>query len=522
MCGQQDERDERPGGGDAGGDEVGGAEAVEEGGRGGVVHLVGEAAVPGASEAVGDSQRRADRVVSGVGDRPGCRSGERAGQPRGVERRVDAADHGDAERPTEQAGGVVDSGANARLVRGHDAHDRLGRGRAREAQRRTIRSLGGSPEVINNARSDPRLAWNVEARRDSTRGTWAGSLVPRCCSVRSRLRLQRLQEEVGLVWDCGRLLPDDLPAPVAAFVELGTPRLVGQATASDDQIEAPLVAQDGGVTVQPHGYRGGRVVREEVENAGLDGPEELLARLRSPAGIDELEVVGHELAGGGGVRVVQRLRALVLDRAQAVGLRRAPLGSARRGDGGGRDEQLSSVRRDCRQQAPPPRFPSRQVALHDVTPPRRCRLAQDGRRRAADAIPPTWDIRGLRAQVWSRGGQRPRPRPMPRAPRTAQRVEPRWRVAPREAIAELRAVIGFDRWCWPLSDPDALVPLAGAAEHDYGPAVGRSLELEYSVGDFATMSVLARRAKPVGSLSAETRGDLARSPRWDEVLRPVG
>lgn len=92
----------------------------------------------------------------------------------------------------------------------------------------------------------------------------------------------------------------------------------------------------------------------------------------------------------------------------------------------------------------------------------------------------------------------------------------------REAIAELQAVIGFDRWCWPLADPDALVPLSGAAEHDYGPAVGRSLELEYSGGDFATMSVLARRANPVGSLSAETRGDLARSPRWDEVLRPVG
>jgi hypothetical protein len=92
----------------------------------------------------------------------------------------------------------------------------------------------------------------------------------------------------------------------------------------------------------------------------------------------------------------------------------------------------------------------------------------------------------------------------------------------REAIAELQAVIGFDRWCWPLADPEALVPVSGAAEHDYGPGVARSLELEYSGGDFATMSALARRANPVGSLSAETRGDLARSPRWDEVLRPVG
>ena len=92
-----------------------------------------------------------------------------------------------------------------------------------------------------------------------------------------------------------------------------------------------------------------------------------------------------------------------------------------------------------------------------------------------------------------------------------------------EAIADLRRVIGFDRWCWPLADPEALVPLgAGVAEHDYGPAVGRSLELEYSGGDVATMNVPARRRNPVGSLRVETGGDLARSPRWDEVLRPVG
>jgi DNA-binding CsgD family transcriptional regulator len=91
-----------------------------------------------------------------------------------------------------------------------------------------------------------------------------------------------------------------------------------------------------------------------------------------------------------------------------------------------------------------------------------------------------------------------------------------------EAIAQLQAVIGFDRWCWPLSDPETLVPLSGAAEHDYGPNVGRSLELEYSGGDFATMDVLARRVNPAASLSAETKGDLARSPRWDQVLRPVG
>src|SRR5215211_8847756 len=91
-----------------------------------------------------------------------------------------------------------------------------------------------------------------------------------------------------------------------------------------------------------------------------------------------------------------------------------------------------------------------------------------------------------------------------------------------EAIAELQCVIGFDRWCWPLADPETLLPGSGLAEHDFGPAVPRSLELEYSGGDFAAKHVLARRANSAGSLSGETGGELARSPRWDEVMRPVG
>jgi len=92
----------------------------------------------------------------------------------------------------------------------------------------------------------------------------------------------------------------------------------------------------------------------------------------------------------------------------------------------------------------------------------------------------------------------------------------------REAIADLQRLVGFDRWVWSLADPETLLPLGGVAEHDYGPRVPRALELEYSGGDFAAKDVLARRANPAGSLSTETGGDLARSPRWDEVLRPVG
>src|SRR5204862_427564 len=65
-------------------------------------------------------------------------------------------------------------------------------------------------------------------------------------------------------------------------------------------------------------------------------------------------------------------------------------------------------------------------------------------------------------------------------------------------------------------------PSGGIAEHDFGPGVPRSLELEYSGNDFAAKHVLARRVNSAASLSGETAGDLARSPRWDEVLGPVG
>lgn len=89
-------------------------------------------------------------------------------------------------------------------------------------------------------------------------------------------------------------------------------------------------------------------------------------------------------------------------------------------------------------------------------------------------------------------------------------------------IAELQRVIGFDRWCWPLADPETLLPGSGLALHDFGPRVPRSLQLEYSIDGFVAKHAVARRANPAGSLSAETGGDPARSPRWDEVLRPVG
>jgi DNA-binding CsgD family transcriptional regulator len=97
-----------------------------------------------------------------------------------------------------------------------------------------------------------------------------------------------------------------------------------------------------------------------------------------------------------------------------------------------------------------------------------------------------------------------------------------WESTQREAIGELQRVIGFDRWCSIRGDPETLVSLGAIGEHGYGSGVPRVLELEYSGHDSAARDAVARRSAPAASLSAETGGDLARSPRWDEVLRRVG
>ena len=92
----------------------------------------------------------------------------------------------------------------------------------------------------------------------------------------------------------------------------------------------------------------------------------------------------------------------------------------------------------------------------------------------------------------------------------------------REAVAELKRVIGFDRWCVPLVDPDSLVSHTGVAETDHIPALDRLQLLDARLGEPNTGAAIARRRDRVGLLSATTRGDLARSRRWRETLESYG
>lgn len=92
----------------------------------------------------------------------------------------------------------------------------------------------------------------------------------------------------------------------------------------------------------------------------------------------------------------------------------------------------------------------------------------------------------------------------------------------REAIADLKRTIGFDRWCVPLVDPDALTAYAGVAETDHIADLDRLQLYDASLAEANNGVAVARRRDRVGLLSRETAGDLARSRRWRETLERYG
>jgi DNA-binding CsgD family transcriptional regulator len=89
------------------------------------------------------------------------------------------------------------------------------------------------------------------------------------------------------------------------------------------------------------------------------------------------------------------------------------------------------------------------------------------------------------------------------------------------AVAELRQAVGFDRWCWPLSDPDSALSTGGMGEVDFWPALARLVALEHG-GDVTSKPQLVAGRRASVALSAATSGKLARSRRWRECLRPYG
>jgi len=91
-----------------------------------------------------------------------------------------------------------------------------------------------------------------------------------------------------------------------------------------------------------------------------------------------------------------------------------------------------------------------------------------------------------------------------------------------EAVARLRHVVPADAYCFSSADPGSLVMTATASDgvdRELAPIVYRN---EHEQRDVAKHADLARGHRPVRVLAQETGGELERSPRYRELLRPMG
>ena len=97
-----------------------------------------------------------------------------------------------------------------------------------------------------------------------------------------------------------------------------------------------------------------------------------------------------------------------------------------------------------------------------------------------------------------------------------------WPAFGDEVARHLRRSTGFDGWCVMQTDPDTLLPARALAAGSATTAPRRIWQIEFHVPDVCKLAYLARGGQRVSTVNAATGGDLARSPRWDEIMRPAG
>jgi DNA-binding CsgD family transcriptional regulator len=92
-----------------------------------------------------------------------------------------------------------------------------------------------------------------------------------------------------------------------------------------------------------------------------------------------------------------------------------------------------------------------------------------------------------------------------------------------EVIRVLRRAVPFDAWCWPLFDPETLLPCAAMAESPFQIREQlRIFTLNYQLEEPAWVLTLSRSRELLSRLSARTEGDFARNHLWEEVYRSNG
>lgn len=98
-----------------------------------------------------------------------------------------------------------------------------------------------------------------------------------------------------------------------------------------------------------------------------------------------------------------------------------------------------------------------------------------------------------------------------------------WPAFCDQLVGCLQRGVGFDGWCLAQTDPETLLPARAAAGNSpVGGRQQRFWELEHQAPGAGSLASLASGAASARALSLSTGGDLARSRRWDEIMRPSG
>jgi DNA-binding CsgD family transcriptional regulator len=91
-----------------------------------------------------------------------------------------------------------------------------------------------------------------------------------------------------------------------------------------------------------------------------------------------------------------------------------------------------------------------------------------------------------------------------------------------EVLRSLRRLLPVDAAFFATADPDTLLFTGAHAEEPLTGATALFLDNEFGGNDVNRFSSLARSPVPVASLDAATRSDRWASPRYREIMRPLG
>ena len=97
-------------------------------------------------------------------------------------------------------------------------------------------------------------------------------------------------------------------------------------------------------------------------------------------------------------------------------------------------------------------------------------------------------------------------------------------VAVERAVAgRLQAAVPFDAWCTLTVDPASVLPTGGFHEQGVpAPLLPQLVQIEARTDDALALPTLARHPGRTATLSEATHGQLDRSQRYREILRPAG